>query len=307
MGAQRLETPHHHLEQPIPRALPFRDPARQGGRVDLPGKSGKDRALRGVEFVELGQGEPGRLGDLAKGEVPPASLGRKLKGASDHMLPAVGGARRFRGFCRPLRLGHGDLLDSSGQAAGRPGRPPPPFKVILPRRKAKGAAAHLIEMTCPPVMRTSSSGVSLNTALGVPAAAQISPSSIKSASMKVVRGCACPRGGTPPITKPVRSRTKEASALPSFSPRAASTAASLTRFGPLATTSTGRPEPRARKTIDLAIWLTVQPTAAAASAELRVGCACSTISFVKPRARKASSTFRALGLNIVSLIAGLPW
>ena len=54
-----------------------------------------------------------------------------------------------------------------------------------------------------------------------------------------------PTGGTPPMAKPVASRTKSASARTIGSPISAATFFSSTRFAPEATTSTGPPALRA--------------------------------------------------------------
>ena len=69
------------------------------------------------------------------------------------------------------------------------------------------------------------------------------------------------------------------------------------RLSPLAITRIGRSPGRLRKISDLAICATVQPTAAAASAEVRVDASCSTTVQANPRAASASWTFCALGLS----------
>ena len=80
----------------------------------------------------------------------------------------------------------------------------------------------------------------------------------------------CPTGGTPPMAKPVASRTKSASARAIGSPTAAAAFFSSTRSTPEAMTSTARPLVPPRKISDLAISATSQPIAAAASAAVRV-------------------------------------
>ena len=63
----------------------------------------------------------------------------------------------------------------------------------------------------------------MNTAFGVPAAAQIVASFSKSSSINVSGATAWPTGGTPPMANPVCSRTKSASARAIFSPITAAT------------------------------------------------------------------------------------
>jgi hypothetical protein len=72
-----------------------------------------------------------------------------------------------------------------------------------------------------------------------------------------------PSGATPPIVKPVISRTQRPSARANAVPSAAAALSGSTRLAPEVTTRAGRSP--ARKIIDLAICATVQPTAAAAS------------------------------------------
>src|SRR5579872_2844809 len=92
------------------------------------------------------------------------------------------------------------------------------------------------------------------------------------------------------------SRTKLASALPMGSPRAAAIFASSTRLTPLAITSTGLPL-RLLNTSDFAICATVQPIAAAASAEVRAVTGICRTAAAEPAARNSSCTRAAAGLN----------
>ena len=64
---------------------------------------------------------------------------------------------------------------------------------------------------------------------------------------------------TPPMTKPVRLRTKSASALPMGSPTSTERRATLTRFAPEDITRTAPSLVCARNTSELAIWPTSQP------------------------------------------------
>ena len=84
-----------------------------------------------------------------------------------------------------------------------------------------------------------SAAVSLKTAWGVPAAAQISSCLKRSSSMKISMGSDSPAGGTPPMAKPVCFRTNSASAFLTGSERRSRSLFSLTRFTPLATTRMG--------------------------------------------------------------------
>ena len=72
------------------------------------------------------------------------------------------------------------------------------------------------------------------------------------------------------MAKPVLLRTKSALARSIVSPRCIATVDSCTRLVPLVITITGRSLLAARNTNDFAIWPTVQPIAAAASAAERV-------------------------------------
>ena len=112
----------------------------------------------------------------------------------------------------------------------------------------------------------------------------IASSFIKSSSRNVTSGRACPRGGTPPIAKPVCSRTNAGSARPIGSPSKDAMRCSLTRLPPLVMTSTARPLFAARKTSDLAMCATSQPTASAACAAVRTGCSSSNTWLSKPSA-----------------------
>src|SRR5215469_5821875 len=74
-------------------------------------------------------------------------------------------------------------------------------------------------------------------------------------------------------------------------------------------TSTGRSEALARKTRDLAIWATSQPTWAAASAELRVVSANSTTSASRPISLRSACTRAAAGRRLAMLarqLSGAP-
>ena len=101
-------------------------------------------------------------------------------------------------------------------------------------------------------------------------------------------GVAWATGGTPPMAKPVFSRTNCPSALPSFRPVAASTLAVLTRLLPEAMISTARPLASSRKIRDLAICGTVQPMASAASAAVRVEAGSSLTAKLNPRSLRKS-------------------
>lgn len=123
--------------------------------------------------------------------------------------------------------------------------------------------------------------------------------------MNVSMALGWPTGGTPPMAKPVCSRTKAAGAFSSGSLRSVATRHSLTRLAPLVTTRMGRPVFAVRNTSDLAIWPTWQPTAAAASAAVRVGVSDSTTSRSRPSARSVSCTFCALALRGFDTVATL--
>src|SRR5215472_4070941 len=73
-----------------------------------------------------------------------------------------------------------------------------------------------------------------NTLKGVPAAAQMMSNCSKSRSIQVSTGLQCPTGGTPPIPKPVGSRTNSGVALSICSPINSDIRCSFTRFAPLA-------------------------------------------------------------------------
>ena len=77
--------------------------------------------------------------------------------------------------------------------------------------------------------------------------------------------------------------------MPIASPASVATLASSTRCAPLAITSTGAPE-ALLNTSDLAIWPTVQPRTAAASADVRAGASYSTTRVATPAASSASCT-----------------
>ena len=71
-----------------------------------------------------------------------------------------------------------------------------------------------------PSVRRGRAGVRRKTAFGVPAAAQISAKAMSRSSMSTIGFALWPTGGTPPIAKPVASRTKSASARTIGSPTA---------------------------------------------------------------------------------------
>ena len=102
------------------------------------------------------------------------------------------------------------------------------------------------------------SGVNGTTAKGVPAAAQITECSKSAASRNVRIFERCPAGGTPPIAKPDRLRTKAAAARSTFSPINKASFASSTRCAPLAMTRMAASLACPRKTRDFAIWATSQ-------------------------------------------------
>src|SRR5256712_3693412 len=143
-------------------------------------------------------------------------------------------------------------------------------------------------------MPTSSSGVRRNTVCGCPPAAQIASHFKRSSSTSVVSGAGCASGATPPMAKPVCVRTKSASARSMGSPSSAPSFTSSTRLAPLVSTSSGRLLAPRRKTSDFTICPTSQPTAAAASADVRAACSSTTIVVVTPAAASASATRRAL-------------
>ncbi len=119
-------------------------------------------------------------------------------------------------------------------------------------------------------VRRDPTGVRRKTAFGVPAAAQISSKPSTDSSMRTIGWFLWPTGGTPPIAKPVASRTKSASARAIGSPIAAAAFFSSTRSTPEAMIKTARPLVAPRKISDFAICATSQPIAAAASAAVRV-------------------------------------
>src|SRR5262249_12453598 len=176
-------------------------------------------------------GQPG--GDLLGGLVAP----RRARPASLHLgcgqgLHAVGERSGLRRHDRRPRGGAGGADDQGGredkcdETTDHPG-------ILL-------YGIDWIGATRPPVRRTRSSGVSLKTVLGWPAAAQISGHRIRSSSIRMVSRSAWATGATPPMAKPVRCRTKSASARPTGSAMSAATLPSSTRLAPLAMTSTAR-------------------------------------------------------------------
>src|SRR5579859_7619034 len=90
------------------------------------------------------------------------------------------------------------------------------------------------------------------------------------------------------MAKPVAWRTQSASARPSFAPSAASAFVWSTRLAPEVITTAARIAHR--NTIDLAICATEQPTAAAASAAVRVPTGNSVIVSGCPAASNAART-----------------
>ena len=142
----------------------------------------------------------------------------------------------------------------------RPQPPRPAQRVLLTRPQL-----HL-HASIPP----SCAGVNEKTACGVPAAAHISWYWSKSPSINVRIGDVWPTGGTPPMAKPVRSRTNSASAFASGSPTAAAARWTSTRLAPLTIRRMGSPLAFPRKTSDFAICPTSQPIAFAASSAVRV-------------------------------------
>ena len=89
----------------------------------------------------------------------------------------------------------------------------------------------------------------------------------RSASQNTGSGSSEPSGATPPIAKPVYSRTRAASARAIRPPASAASRASSRRLSPATSASTGRSSHR--KTSDLTICPTPAPTAAAASTAVR--------------------------------------
>src|SRR2546428_641919 len=118
---------------------------------------------------------------------------------------------------------------------------------------------------------------------------------IRASSIRIVSGSACATGATPPIAKPVRARTKSASARATGSATSPATLRSSTRFAPLVMTRTAPWVFSPRKTSDFAIWSTRQPIARAASAEVRAGCWRATTVWPPPAAASTSCTRRPLG------------
>ncbi len=101
------------------------------------------------------------------------------------------------------------------------------------------------------------------------------------------------------MAKPVAARVKSASALRTLSPTWAPTRFSSTRSPPLATTSTADPVSTPRNTIDLAIWSTSQPMAAAASSAVRVESVSSTTGQSSPSRASSLCTSSARSLMCV--------
>ena len=103
-------------------------------------------------------------------------------------------------------------------------------------------------------------GSMANTAFAVPAAAQTVSKQRRSGSKRTGNVWVCPKGGTPPMAKPVAARTSSGEARRTRSaPRCYATFALSTRFGPEVSTRTGLPS--AINTIDFAIWPRLAPTA----------------------------------------------
>src|SRR5262245_5042348 len=273
MGRQGIEPLHDQVEQTVAGGPP--GPGLQAGQhlpIDRAAQGHEDGRLRRIECIELGQRQLRRRGDVRQRQAGPAALDRQPERHLDDML------------CRIGRLGLSLLRH--GRSCSRPPtiRPCAVNGSGRPRPEGPG---YLTAMTWPPVMATRSWGVRRKTELGVPAAAQISACWSRSWSMRVTGFSVWPTGATPPMAKPVLSRTKVASALAMRSPTAAATSFSSARLTPLAITSTARFEPTARKTTDFAICATVQPIAAAASAEVRVVSLNSLISGLCPTSLRA--------------------
>src|SRR6516165_1953709 len=112
----------------------------------------------------------------------------------------------------------------------------------------------------------------------------------KSRSIQVSIGRQCPTGGTPPILKPVDSRTKSGVAFSICSPINSDIWCSFTRFAPLAITSTGLPDSAALKMMDFAIWATEHPITFAASFAVLVVVGISVTSASTPTLRRYSRT-----------------
>src|SRR6185503_18296047 len=123
---------------------------------------------------------------------------------------------------------------------------------------------------CAPEARRRSSGVSGKTASGSPAAAQISSNASRSSSTYIGIGRSCPKGGMPPIEKPVCSFVARASALRSFArPAAAAPLAGSNRLAPETRKATGSPSPSTNTSV-FTICASEQPIARAASSAVCV-------------------------------------
>src|SRR6185503_18935803 len=109
-------------------------------------------------------------------------------------------------------------------------------------------------------------------------------------------GVAWPTGATPPMAKPVRSRTKSAFALPIGSPTTAARRAVSTRRAPDDMTSTAPSVRSVRNTSELAICATSQPRNAAAASAVRAAPGSSTIGEAMPAAWSAVRTLSTPGL-----------
>lgn len=120
-----------------------------------------------------------------------------------------------------------------------------------------------------PLALTRSVGEIGKTESGTPAAAKTMSWSSSVRSMNTGSGSVLPNGATPPIEKPVESRTRSASARVTVPPPdAADNLDGSSWLMPLISASVGSPS--TRKTRLLTIWETLTPAAAAASVAVRV-------------------------------------
>src|SRR6266508_1032495 len=153
------------------------------------------------------------------------------------------------------------------------------------------------------ISRTSASGIAWmsasvptgKTACGVPPAHQMVTNRRRDASTTVRTGRPWPTGGTPPIAKPVASRTSSPRACRTFAPSSARSTrrspAHKHRSGPASST----------KTSDFTIWPTSTPAAAAASAAVRVESESSRTSASRPSSPRRSWTRWAVGCKAIGV------
>src|SRR5947209_13430085 len=231
--------------------------------------------------MQPGGTEPAR--DALGGEIAPRCAGATAVHAGSRQRLHRRTQLRFawRDDRRPRERGGGGEQEQDEEGQGDAPRDHPPILADRRRRAAdrrRPAGAYATVTTRPAVILTSSAGVRRKTVFGWPAAAQTSSKASRCSSTSVRIGFTWPTGATPPIAKPVSARTKSASARSSVSPTRAATLASSTRWAPLVATRSARPESRSRKTSDLTIWSTRQPTARAASAAVRADSPRSTTS-----------------------------